>query len=384
MEKRIITVLGATGSIGIQALDVISCISDLFEINYLTTNTNIDVLEKLCLRYNPKGVVIADESAYKKFKVTTSFRGEILAGDENLIFAATHHKNDLLLSALVGFSGVKPTLAAIQRGITVALANKETLVSAGAIIMKESKKFNTSILAVDSEHSAILQCIVGESKEQIEKIILTASGGPFRNTALENFSDITLQQALKHPNWTMGSKITIDSATMMNKGFEVIEAGWLFDMSRDKIDVVIHPQSIIHSLVQFVDGSIKAQLGLPDMRIPISYALTYPERFSYDFPRLDLVKISRFDFFEPELKRYPCLELAYTAMDKSGNMPAVLNAANEICVAGFLNEKIKFTQISDFIERIMTNFNFIQNPTIEDIIQSDLETRILTKEIINK
>jgi 1-deoxy-D-xylulose-5-phosphate reductoisomerase len=384
MEKRIITVLGATGSIGIQALDVISCISDLFEINYLTTNTNIDVLEKLCLRYNPKGVVIADESAYKKFKVTTSFRGEILAGDENLIFAATHHKNDLLLSALVGFSGVKPTLAAIQRGITVALANKETLVSAGAIIMKESKKFNTSILAVDSEHSAILQCIVGESKEQIEKIILTASGGPFRNTALENFSDITLQQALKHPNWKMGSKITIDSATMMNKGFEVIEAGWLFDMSRDKIDVVIHPQSIIHSLVQFVDGSIKAQLGLPDMRIPISYALTYPERFSYDFPRLDLVKISRFDFFEPELKRYPCLELAYTAMDKSGNMPAVLNAANEICVAGFLNEKIKFTQISDFIERIMTNFNFIQNPTIEDIIQSDLETRILTKEIINK
>lgn len=384
MERKKITVLGATGSIGKQTLDVLSCLPDMFELNYVTANINISSLEEICFVHNPKGVVIADEDSFHKFKRNTTFKGKILCGSNSVSEVASDADNDLLLSALVGFSGVIPTLEAIKSGVTIALANKETLVSAGCIIMPEAEKNNVAILAVDSEHSAILQCLIGETQESIEKIILTASGGPFRNTPIQDFDSISIEQALNHPNWSMGSKITIDSATMMNKGFEVIEARWLFDLPKDKIDVVIHPQSIIHSLVQFRDGSVKAQLGLPDMRMPISYALTYPNRLEYDFPRLDLTKIGKFDFYEPDLSRYPCLKLAYTSLDAGGNTPAVLNAANEVCVSAFLNGKIQFTDIAKMIEKTIESINYIENPSLEDIISSDVEARERTYLLIKE
>ncbi len=384
MESKRITILGATGSIGLQTLNVLDSLPGMFEINYLTANKNISSLEEICLKYNPKGIVIADETSYMSFKKSTSFKGEILYGTDGVIQIASDSTNELLISALVGFSGVIPTIRAIQKGIPVALANKETLVSAGSIIMSEARNNNTPILAVDSEHSAILQCLAGEAYDSIEKIILTASGGPFRNTGIEDFEFLTIAQALDHPNWSMGSKITIDSATMMNKGFEVIEAYWLFNLERKKIEVVIHPQSIIHSLVQFKDGSVKAQLGMPDMRMPISYALTYPDRHEFDFPRIDLVKIGKFDFYEPDLNRYPCLKLGYNALDAGGNAPAVLNAANEICVAAFLDGKIKFTDISVIIERILENFEHISVPSLNDIVDSDSEARERTLVFIKK
>ncbi|MBX3045352.1 MAG: 1-deoxy-D-xylulose-5-phosphate reductoisomerase [Candidatus Kapabacteria bacterium] len=383
MKKKKITILGGTGSIGRQTLEVLDLMPERFEINYITANNNIRALEEICNKYNPKGVVIADEKSYFDFKNKTTFKGEILFGSEGVNFAASSPENDLLLSALVGFAGVIPTLEAIKQGTVVALANKETLVSAGNIVMKAAKEHNVPILAVDSEHSAILQCLVGENFSSVEKIILTASGGPFRDTPLENFDEISIEEALKHPNWSMGSKITIDSATMMNKGFEVIEAHWLFDLSKEKIDVLIHPQSIIHSFVQFTDGSVKAQLGTPDMRIPISYALTYPERLKYDFPRLDLLKVARLDFQEPDLTRYPCLELAYKAMTLEGNAACVLNAANEICVDAFLNGKIKFTDIAKYIEIVLDKISHINIPYLDEIIASDSEARQLTGFLIN-
>lgn len=383
MEKKKITILGATGSIGKQTLNVLEYMPELFELNYITANKNISDLEEICLKYQPLGVVIADENSYYDFIKNTSYKGKIFCGSQAVTEVASDKQNDLLLSALVGFSGVEPTLAAIKNNITIALANKETLVSAGKIIMSAAKEHETHILAVDSEHSAVLQCMVGECSESVEKIILTASGGPFRNTPLESFSEITVSQALKHPNWTMGSKITIDSATMMNKGFEVIEAYWLFDKNIDDIEVVIHPQSIIHSLVQFTDGSVKAQLGMPDMRMPISYSLTFPERLKYDFPRLNLFEIGRFDFFKPDFERYPCLNLAYESIKAGGNMPAALNAANEVCVSEFLSSKIKFTDIAKYIEKILENTNQINNPSIEDIISTDKESRVKTHLLIN-
>ena len=379
---RKITILGSTGSIGVQTLNVLEDLQDDFEINFLTANNNIELLEHQIKKFNPKGVVIANESSYFEFKRRTSFRGLILSGQGGVIQAASDKSNDLVISALVGFSGVLPTLSAIEAGIDVALANKETLVSAGSIITDSAKKNSVKILALDSEHNAILQCLAGENYENIEKLILTASGGPFRNLDIDKFDKITLQQALNHPNWTMGSKITIDSATMMNKGFEIIEAKWLFDIDINKIEVVIHPQSIIHSLVQFIDGSVKAQLGMPDMRIPISYILNSPGRKYHNFPRIDLVKLARFDFFEPDLNRFPCLGLAYYAIEKGGNFPCALNAANEICVNSFLKENISFNEISVYIEKVLSKLNFIEKPCLEDIIQTDNEIRELTQSLI--
>ncbi len=380
--QKSISLLGSTGSIGVQTLDVLSSGNFDYKINYLTANNNIKLLEEQVRKFNPNAVVIANEKSYHEFKNNTEFKGKIFCGDESVIMAASDDDNDLVVSALVGFSGVLPTIEAIKKGKTIALANKETLVSAGRIITNLAKQYNSELIAIDSEHSAILQCLVGEKISQVEKIILTASGGPFRNIPLEDFEFITIQQALNHPNWTMGSKITIDSATMMNKGFEVIEAYWLFGIDYENIEVVIHPQSIIHSFVQFIDGSVKAQLGLPDMRIPISYSLTYPERFSYNFPRLNLSEMGSLEFYKPDMRRYPCLDLAYKAIQNGGNSTAVLNAANEICVAAFLDKKIHFTDISKIIDISLESVNMIENPDIMDIVETDKETREFTKKYI--
>lgn len=381
-NKKILTILGSTGSIGKQTLDVVSSLNGMYEIGYLTVNKNIKELEKQAETFNPKGVVIKEEEYYRDFVKTTRFKGEILCGEEAVIYAAADEQNDIVVSSLVGFSGVLPTLKAIEKGIDVALANKETLVAAGEIITREAEKSGSKIIAVDSEHSAVLQGLVGEDDKSIEKIILTASGGPFLNKNIDEFEGITAREALRHPNWSMGNKITIDSATMMNKGFEVIEAYWLFGVEINQIDVVIHPQSIIHSMVQFVDGSIKAQLGLPDMRIPISYALTYPNRLKYDFPRLDLAKIGSLTFLKPDVEKFPCLDLAYKALEIGGTAPAVLNAANEIAVEAFLNEKIKFTDIHKVIQFALGKIEIKQNPSIEEIVSIDKLTRKLTSNFI--
>jgi 1-deoxy-D-xylulose-5-phosphate reductoisomerase len=381
-DIKTITILGSTGSIGFQVLDVLKTNVIPYKIAYMTINTRIDLLEEQLQRFNPIGVVITDEKAYKEFKNSTSFKGEILCGEEGVIEAASYKENDIVYSALVGFSGVLPTLAAIESNNNVALANKETLVSAGKIITQASERNNVAIIAVDSEHSAILQCIAGEKISEIEKIILTASGGPFRETPLEDFKKLDVAEALLHPNWTMGNKITIDSATMMNKGFEVIEAYWLFKIPHESIEVVIHPQSIIHSLVQFIDGSVKAQLSLPDMRIPIAYALSYPRRLKSDFPRLNLTELSSLEFYQPDYERYPCLRLAFDAIKINGTATAIVNAANEIAVAAFLKEKIRFTDIPICIDYALNKINIIANPSLDDIIQTDSETRVAVQDYI--
>lgn len=376
---RTLTILGSTGSIGTQTLDIVRQFKDDFSINVLTANTRIKELEDQIREFNPKAVAISNEDAWKEFKNTTSFKGEILCGEEGVIAAASHPDNDIVMQALVGFSGVAPTLAAIQQGATIALANKETLVSAGSIVMKSAKEKQVPILAVDSEHSAILQCMAGEERSMIDKIILTASGGPFREFEKDAFSSITREQALKHPNWVMGQKITIDSATLMNKGFEVIEARWLFDLTPEQIEVVIHPQSIIHSLVQFGDASIKAQLGTPDMRVPIIYALFHPERRHADLPKLDLLTAGNLSFFKPDTERFPCLQLAYDAMKTGGTAPAILNAANEIAVQYFLENKARFLQIPQIIEKVLGQMPIIDNPDIHHIDEADHEARNLAK-----
>ena len=379
---RTLTILGSTGSIGTQTLDIVRQFKDDFSINVLTANTRIKELEDQIREFNPKAVAISNEDAWKEFKNTTSFKGEILCGEEGVIAAASHPDNDIVMQALVGFSGVAPTLAAIEQGATIALANKETLVSAGSIVMKSAKEKQVPILAVDSEHSAILQCMAGEERSMIDKIILTASGGPFREFEKDAFSSITREQALKHPNWVMGQKITIDSATLMNKGFEVIEARWLFDLSPEQIEVVIHPQSIIHSLVQFGDASIKAQLGTPDMRVPIIYALFYPERRHADLPKLDLLTAGNLSFFKPDTERFPCLQLAYDAMKAGGTAPAILNAANEIAVQYFLENKASFMQIPQIIEKVLGQISIIDNPEMHQIDEADREARILAKKFL--
>lgn len=376
---RTLTILGSTGSIGTQTLDIVRQFKDDFSINVLTANTRIKELEDQIREFNPKAVAISNEDAWKEFKNTTSFKGEILCGEEGVIAAASHPDNDIVMQALVGFSGVAPTLAAIEQGATIALANKETLVSAGSIVMKSAKEKQVPILAVDSEHSAILQCMAGEERSMIDKIILTASGGPFREFEIDAFSSITREQALKHPNWVMGQKITIDSATLMNKGFEVIEARWLFDLTPEQIEVVIHPQSIIHSLVQFGDASIKAQLGTPDMRVPIIYALFHPERRHADLPKLDLLTAGNLSFFKPDTERFPCLQLAYDAMKTGGTAPAILNAANEIAVQYFLENKARFLQIPQIIEKVLGQMPIIENPDIHHIDEADKEARNLAK-----
>lgn len=382
-QNKQITILGSTGSIGVQSLQVLDSLNEMYSLGYITAFSNIDLLEKQVNTYKPKGVVICNELAYKEFIQHTSFKGKILFGTEGLIEAVSDDDNTLILNSLVGFSGVIPTYNAIKAGKSIALANKETLVSAGKIITDLALEKNVNIIPVDSEHNAILQCIVGEVFDSIEKIILTASGGPFFKTEMEDFENITLEQALNHPNWSMGDKITIDSATMMNKGFEVIEAYWLFNLPLEKIQVMIHPQSIVHSLVQFKDGSIKAQLGLPDMQVPIAYALTYPNRMNLDLPRLDLTEISGLEFFKPNPIKFKCLQLANDALLSGGNIPAVLNAANEVAVAKFLNKKIAFNSIHIYIEKAMESITKIDNPSFDEIIETDLETRNFTEKIID-
>lgn len=373
-----ITILGSTGSIGKQTLEVIEKLDGEFEVSCLATNGSVEELEKQVRRFKPRSVALADNTAYKRFVAETSFSGNIYGGESGLLEAAAE-KVDVVVSSIVGYAGLKPTLVAIEESgaKNLALANKETLVVAGKVVTARAKERGVNIIPIDSEHSAILQCLAGERMNEVDRIILTASGGPFRFKPIEEFGEITLEDALDHPNWDMGAKITIDSATMMNKGFEVIEAHWLFDLPAEKIDVLIHPQSIAHSLVEFADGSVKAQLGLPDMRAPISYALTYPRRRKFDFPRLDLSKLEKLSFFQPDYEKFRCLKLAYEALETGGAAPAVLNAANEVAVYAFLDKKIKFEQIPLCVEETLNSMDIAAEPSLDNIIESDDQARAI-------
>jgi 1-deoxy-D-xylulose-5-phosphate reductoisomerase len=382
MIKKI-AILGSTGSIGTQALDVIQRHRDLFAVDVLTAGHNADLLIEQALRFVPRFVVIADETRYAEVcDALSRLPIKVLAGMDALTGVAILPEVDIVLTAMVGFSGLLPTVAAIKAGKKIALANKETLVVAGALITHLAKLHGSAIYPVDSEHSAIFQCLAGEQHETIEKLILTASGGPFRGMNISRLQHVTSRQALNHPNWCMGNKITIDSATLMNKGLETIEASWLFDMKPAHIEVVIHPQSIIHSLVQFTDGSIKAQMGLPDMRLPIQYALGYPERIKSDFPRFRFADYQQLTFEEPDTKVFRNLSLAYDALRKGGNMPCILNAANEVVVEAFLCERVKFLEMSDIIEKAMERIAFIKEPTLEDYEETDREARAFTEGIV--
>ncbi len=382
-NKKQIAILGSTGSIGRQALEVIADNNELFEVYALTANNQVDLLIEQALRFRPEMVVIANKQHYLKLKeALTGLPIKVFAGNESVAQIAEMQPIDMVLTAMVGYSGLKPTINAIKAGKKIALANKETLVVAGELICDLVKQYNSSIIPVDSEHSAIFQCLTGEGNNPIEKLILTASGGPFRTKSIAELEHVTSAQALKHPNWDMGAKITIDSASMMNKGFEIIEAKWLFGVSPEQIDVVVHPQSIIHSMVQFADGSIKAQLGLPDMKLPIQYAFTYPDRLKTNFSRLDFNICTQFTFEQPDTERFRNLAFAYYAMDRGGNMPCILNAANEIVVAEFLKDKIGFLQMSDIIEKVMAKADFIANPGYEDYVKTDEMVRVLTKNFI--
>ena len=374
--KRI-AIFGSTGSIGTQALDVIAEHPDKFSAEILTAQTNHELLVKQALAFNPNCVVIGDETKYKKVKealANTSVK--VFAGETALQEVAAFDSYDMMLAAIVGYAGLKPTLVAIENGKPIALANKETLVVAGEIIMQKALEKRVPIIPVDSEHSAIFQCLVGEGRNRIEKIILTASGGPFLGKKPNFLVNVKRDHALQHPNWSMGAKITIDSATLMNKGLEMIEAKWLFNLEPDQIQVVIHPQSIIHSMVQFQDGSIKAQMGLPDMKLPIQYALAFPKRIDNNFPRYDFKKPGTLSFEEPDLRTFKNLALAIDAMNKGGNMPCVLNAANEIAVFAFLKNRIGFLDITEVVERAINKINFIQKPSLEQLFESDAEARI--------
>jgi len=382
-QKKQIAILGSTGSIGTQALEVISENDSLFEVYALTANNNVDLLIQQSRKYKPEMVAIGNEAHYAKLKNALSdLPIKVFAGDDSIAQLAEMQPIDIVLTAMVGYSGLKPTMSAIKAGKKIALANKETLVVAGELICELAAQNNSAILPVDSEHSAIFQCLAGEGNNPIEKLILTASGGPFRTKSLHELECVTSAQALKHPNWDMGAKITIDSASLMNKGFEIIEAKWLFGVTPDQIEVVVHPQSIIHSMVQFADGSIKAQLGMPDMKLPIQYAMTYPDRLKTNFPRFDFNLCNQFTFEKPDLERFRNLGFAYYAMDRGGNMPCILNAANEIVVAEFLKDKIGFLQMSDIIEDVLAKADFIVKPTYEDYVKTDASIRILTKELI--
>ncbi|MDR3340702.1 MAG: 1-deoxy-D-xylulose-5-phosphate reductoisomerase [Candidatus Symbiothrix sp.] len=381
--KRQIAILGSTGSIGVQALDVIREHADLFEVYALTANNNVELLIQQAKAFLPEMVVIANESKYTQLKAALSgLPVKVWAGESALSQVVESEPIDIVLTAMVGYSGLKPTISAIKAGKIIALANKETLVVAGELITQLACENKTAILPVDSEHSAIFQCLAGEVGNSIEKIILTASGGPFRTFSPEQLVHVTKQEALKHPNWRMGAKITIDSASMMNKGFEMIEAKWLFGVKTDQIQIVVHPQSIIHSMVQFEDASIKAQMGLPDMRLPIQYALSYPKRIFSSFERLDFTQFPVLSFEEPDMKKFRNLSLAYQAVEKGGNMPCILNAANEIAVEAFLAEKISFLTMSNVIEKAMEQVSFIASPDINDYIQTDAEARVISKNII--
>ena len=382
MQKRI-AILGSTGSIGTQALEVISQHPDLFEVEVLTALNNVDLLIEQSIRYKPNTVVIGNENHYEQVKSALENHPiKVYCGADAIAQVCGFDSVDMVLTAMVGFSGLKPTIEAIRAGKSIALANKETLVVAGELIMKEAEANRVPIIPVDSEHSAIYQCLVGEGNNPIEKIILTASGGPFREWDLKDLEKVSPDQALRHPNWCMGPKISIDSATLMNKGLEVIEARWLFGVGPDEIEVVVHPQSIIHSMVQFTDGSIKAQMGLPDMRLPIQYAFSYPHRFESDFERFDFLKHSSLTFERPDTKIFRNLALSYEALRKGGNWPCILNAANEIAVEAFLKEKIGFLQIPDVIEETLNRSTHIKAPELEDYFNSDLQARRVAQEQI--
>ena len=382
-KKKQIAILGSTGSIGTQALEVISEHSNLFEVEVLTANNNSKLLIEQAIKFKPNTVVIANEEKYKEVDEALFKLGiKVFAGQQSLEEVVEGENIDVVLTALVGYSGLKPTIRAIKAKKTIALANKETLVVAGDLITKLCLENGVKIYPVDSEHSAIFQCLVGETYNPIEKIYLTASGGPFRGRLRNDLLNITKAQALKHPNWEMGAKITIDSASLMNKGLEVIEAKWLFDLKAEQIDVVVHPQSIIHSAVQFEDGSIKAQLGVPDMKLPIQYALGFPERLKNTFKRFSFMDYPNFTFENPDLETFRNLQLAYNAMEKAGNMPCILNAANEIAVAAFLKDKIGFLNMSDLIADCMEKITFVSNPTLEDYVATNKETRILANELL--
>ncbi len=371
-----IGILGSTGSIGTQALDVIAQNPDKFNVTLLTTRQQSELVIAQALQFKPKMVWVADKNAFEKVKNALLHSGIDVQHETNaLIDFLQSDFLDTLLTAVVGYAGLLPTIKAIEAGKNIALANKETLVVAGDLVMNLAKNKNVKILPVDSEHSAIFQCLVGEENNKIEKIILTASGGPFRGKKREDLLKITKNEALKHPNWTMGAKITIDSASLMNKGLEVIEAKWLFGVENNQIEAIIHPQSIIHSLVQFEDGSMKAQMGLPDMKLPIQYALAYPYRLKNDFPRFDFLKYPNLTFEKPDLDTFQNLALAFKALEKGGTLPCVLNASNEIAVEAFLQDKISFLGMSDLIAEAMSEIHFVQKPTYEDYVQCDKETR---------
>ena len=380
-----IAILGSTGSIGTQTLDVVRQHPEAFSVYALTAHRSLDLLIQQALEFNPAVVCIADESLYPTLRDALSdLPIKVLAGEKAIAEMVTMPAIDVVVAAMVGYAGLRPTIEAIKARKTIALANKETLVVAGEIICRLAARYKVKILPVDSEHSAIFQSLVGEDMASIEKLLLTASGGPFRTFTYEQMQHVTAAEALQHPNWDMGAKITIDSASMMNKGFEVIEARWLFDIPVEKIQVLVHPQSVVHSAVQFVDGSVKAQLGTPDMRMPIQYALTYPERWLSDVPRLDLFKTNNLTFEEPDLQRFPNLRLSYEAMAKGGNMPCVLNAANEVVNLAFREGKCGFLQMSDVIERAMTKTTFITEPSYDDYVQTDAEARCIATKLINQ
>ena len=382
--KKRIAIFGSTGSIGTQSLEVIKSNPHLFEVEILTAQTNDELLITQSLQFRPNAVVIGDETKYKKIKDALSSTDiKVFAGEDALVEVADFDTYDMMMAGIVGFAGLKPTLKAVEKGKAVGLANKETLVVAGDIVMQKAIEKRAPIIPVDSEHSAIFQCLVGEARNPIEKIILTASGGPFLGKKPNFLVNVKRDHALQHPNWSMGAKISIDSATLMNKGLEMIEAKWLFNLRPNQIEVVVHPQSIIHSMVQFEDGSVKAQMGLPDMKLPIQYAMAFPGRIKNDFPRLNFKKYPALNFEEPDVKTFRNLSLAMEALNKAGNMPCILNAANEIAVWAFLRNRIGFLDMTAVVEKTMENVAFIQKPTLEEYFESDGEARNFAASLIN-
>lgn len=385
MSKRKLAILGSTGSIGTQTLEVVEQYPDHFSITVLSAGRNADLLIQQALKFKPAAVVVCEKAAFEKVRDTLQGMGiEVLFGEDALVETVQRDDIDIVLTAVVGAVGLRPTVAAIESGKDIALANKETLVVAGELITGLVEKHQVKLLPVDSEHSAIFQCLAGEEANPIEKIILTASGGPFRGKSIEDLKSVTKAQALKHPNWTMGAKITIDSASLMNKGLEVIEAKWLFGLEYDQIDVIIHPQSIIHSLVQFEDGSLKAQMGLPDMKLPIQYALTYPKRFENNFKRFNFLDYPHLTFEQPDMEVFRNLKLAFQALEAGGNAACVLNGANEIVVEAFLNDRVGFLQMSEIIEETLCQVKSQKTLSLEDYLQFDLESRTVARSLIER
>lgn len=380
-----IAILGSTGSVGTQALDVIRANPELYQVCALTANANAALLIQQAMEFKPQLVVIGDESQYAAVKNALSGQGmNILCGEDALCEAASLTAADFVLTAIMGSVGLRPTIAAIKAKKKIGLANKETLVVAGELITQLAAENGVTIIPVDSEHSAIFQCLVGEKLSSIEKIYITASGGPFRGKNRDFVTKVKKEQALKHPNWVMGAKITIDSASLMNKGLEVIEAKWLFDLDISQIDVIVHPQSVVHSIVQFNDGSMKAQMGVPDMKLPIHYAMAYPERIQSQFPRFNFMEYPELTFCKPDTDTFRNLQLAYTALEKGGNMPCIINAANEIVVEAFLNDRIGFLEMSDVIEQCMSDLTFIQAPSLNNYLETDQHTRIFARQLVTK